>query len=198
MNCLELYSSGIISKIKEIKKECYKMSFLYIEENCRGTEIKFIRVNGEFLSKKRHIFGGVKTGTVALQDCGEGKLRITFCDLKNLIMAAGKDVFNIGKNILNPSLINVFRYLNSNSLCAFTFTRNDLKQENVVIKYQVQFAGLVAYSGLMCYDLRNNTGCSYLFDSTSNGIEEWAKEIGITEVEYLDASGTLLERKPIN
>lgn len=170
------------------------MAYLYIADNCKGTEIKFIESNGELLHKRRKLFGGITSGSIALQDRGNGKMCITFCDLKNLAVAMGKEAVSVGKMFLNPGdrLNTTLNYLNSNSLCAFTFDKNDLKTGNVVIKYQVQFAGVSYYAGLMCYDMRTHLGCSYIFDS-SDEVEKWAKEIGINKVEYLDAYGKVTE-----
>lgn len=161
-----------------------------------GSELKFIVSNGEIYHKKRKLFGGVSKGSVALQDCGDGTFRITFCDLKNIAIAAGKTMFTIGKNIYDPSVKSLLEYLESNSLCAFTFTKADLKSKNVVIKYQIQIGGFSVYAGLMCYDMRTHLGCSYLFDSDGE-VRKWAKEIGIESVEYLDANGKVEEIEPI-
>lgn len=170
------------------------MAYLYVANNCQGAEIKFIESNGQLLHKRRKLFGGVMKGSIALQDCENGKMRITFCDLKNLALAMGKEVVSLGKVFLLPGaqLTGTVEYLKSNSLCAFTFDRSDLRTGKVVIKYQLQLINLYFFPMLMCYDMKTHFGCSYLFAS-SDDAKMWAKEIGLNKVEYLDEDGKVIE-----
>ncbi len=172
------------------------MAYLYVADHCMGTEIKFVIVNGEYLTKRKRLFGGVQNGSIALQLLNSGTMRITFCDIKNVAIALGKELLDLHGLWVDPSVSGLSDYLNSNKLCAFEFTKDELINGLVVIKYQVQVAGFSVYAGLMCYDMRTQEGCTYLFDSTDD-VEKWAKAIGLKEVEYLDADGQITERAPL-
>lgn len=169
------------------------MAFVLLTENCMGRHIKYIRQDGEFYEKG---VGKEYSGTLALQTFDNRPyMRITFADTKNLLRAGAKKLFGMGYGVIRENPFKAAKAANNDQeLCKFDFSKEDLQLGRKKIRYTLQVWGLSYLAGFICYDLSNDTGCSYIFPDSSIA-EEWAKKIGLTEVEYLDEDGKVADTK---
>lgn len=169
------------------------MAYILLSENCRGRHITFVQKGGEFYEDG---VGKEYSGTLALQNFEDRPyMRVTFADGKNVWGGAARKLFGIGSGIAKNNPLKAAAAADKDYLCHFDFSKDELRSGKKKIRYIVQFYGLTVLGGLICYDISNGTGCSYMF-SDDDEAEKWAKAIGITEVEYLYDNGKIT-RKPL-
>lgn len=150
------------------------MSYILTCENCRCRCIKFIEQNGELLSKG---IGKSYIGTIALQTFNDrDDMRITLADSKNVYSGVIKSYIVPWK---------------ANHLCCFDFNNSQLKNNQKLLKIQVQSLYFNIYGALACYDFSSYTGVNYLFPNTDE-LKTWAKALDIGTFELLDAEGNLI------
>lgn len=167
------------------------MAYILLADNCMGRHIRYIQQNGEFYEEG---VGKKFSGTLALQTFEDRPyMRITFADTKNVLWAGAKKLFGIGYGVMTQNPFKAAVAADKDSgLCKFDFSKEDLRLGRKKIRYTSQLFGLSFLAAFICYDLSGNTGCSYLFPD-SYIAEEWAKKIGLTTVEYLDADGKVTD-----
>lgn len=103
-------------------------------------------------------------------------MRIAFAGTKYKKCFVGrcKKLFGMCCGIFKNDTFKVVRATNENQeLCKVDFSKEDLQLEK--IRYTLQLFGLSVLTGFICYNLSNDTGCSYIFSDDSVA-EEWEKE----------------------
>ena len=162
------------------------MAYILLAKNCKGRHIEYTQQDDQFYEKG---VGKKYSGTLALQTFNDRPyMRITFADGKNVWLGAAKKFIGLRSGVENDNFIKIANTMNKDYLCHFDFSKEDLRSGKKKIRYTLQPFGLSFLAGFICYDLSNDTGCSYLFPDVSVA-EEWAKKIGLTTVEYLDSDG---------
>lgn len=173
------------------------MSYILLSEGCKGSYIKFIEENGEFLHKP---VGKNYSGTLALQTFEDRDyMRITFADGKNVFSGAIKKLFGMAKPFYDedPSaLVGAYKSVNQDYLCHFDFSEEELRSGKKKITYAMQELGWMTINVITCYDLKKKKGATYMFPNDDEA-KKWARQLGINKVEILDGEGALVERKSI-
>lgn len=164
------------------------MAYVLLSEGCKGRKIVFAKQNGEFFHKP---VGKEFSGTLALQTFSNRNYkRITFADVKNVYIGAFKKFIGMTSAVYHQNPVKAYIKGNADYLCHFDFSENDLRTEKKKITYSIQECGLISLSVLTCYNLKDDTGCCYMFPDDSDG-RKWVKEIGLTEIEHLNEDGVL-------
>lgn len=170
------------------------MSYIILSADCKGSRIEFMEKGGEYWEKPT---SKLFTGVLALQTFDDRDyMRITFADGKNVYGAAIKKLFGTAKAIYDGKPFTAYKKGNADYLCHFDFSKEDISSGKKKLVYSIQIIGLQAVHILACYDFSDYTGCAYMLPNKEEAAK-WTKQLGITEVVYLDEDGKISSREPL-
>lgn len=176
------------------------MPYVFYMENVKGRPVKWAEPeSGDSKDAKlMKPYGNEITGTLALQTFPDRPYRrLTFADGKNVLFAAGKKIgsdVGIAKE-KNPlaAFIKVFRAENSNNLCCFDFSDDEIALGEKEIRLEMQLVNdFFPIYTMMCYDSNTHRGTAYLFNNRDS-LEAWGKQLGIHKISLLADSGKFEE-----